>query len=59
MNPLMAILQKQIMSNPKMQNPACQNAWRAFQSGDINKLQQIADNLCQQNGIALNDAISQ
>lgn len=59
MNPLVNMLAKMMMSNPRFQNETCQSAWRAFQNNDMQSLENIANNLCQQNGVKLEDAVSQ
>lgn len=58
MNQLINIFVKMMMSDPSFQNETCQNAWKAFQNNDIQTLENIAGNLCQQHGVKLEDAIN-
>lgn len=56
MNPMQIMLQK-MMNSPQIQNnPMAKNAMQMFQSGDSKGLQQMAENLCRERGITLDEA---
>lgn len=49
-NPMQMIL-NQMMNSPQIKsNPMVQNAMRMYQSGDTKGLQEMAENLCRENG---------
>lgn len=49
-NPMQMIL-NQMMNSPQIKsNPMSQNAMRMYQSGDTKGLQEMAENLCRENG---------
>ena len=68
MNPLQFV---QAMRNPQefmrkmmensqvMQNPLAKNAMEMYQKGDTKGLQAMAENLCKEKGISVDDAKSQ
>ena len=50
----------QILNNAQaMQNPMIKNAVNMYQSGDSAGLQKMAENICKERGINLNDAVNQ
>lgn len=56
MNPMQIMLQK-MMNSPQIQNnPMAKNAMQMYQSGDSKGLQQMAENLCRERGITLDEA---
>lgn len=58
LNPEMII--KQAMQNSQlMQNPIAKNAFEMYQKGDTRGLNDLADNLCKERGIDVNNAISE
>ncbi len=72
MNPLMAIMQmmksggnpqamlNQMMNNNSiMQNPTAKNAVEMFQKGDMNGLQEMAENLARERGTTVDDVKNQ
>ena len=55
MNQMQMIINK-MMSSPQMQNnPMVQNAMRMYQNGDTKGLQNMAENLCRENGTTTED----
>lgn len=53
-NPAMLI--QQLMNSPQiMQNPIAQNVMRMHQSGDVNGLQRMAENICREKGISVDE----
>ena len=49
-NPMQMIL-NQMMNSPQIKsNPMAQNSMRMYQSGDTKGLQEMAENLCRENG---------
>lgn len=57
-NPEMII--KQAMQNSQlMQNPIAKNAFEMYQKGDTRGLNDLANNLCKERGIDVNNAISE
>lgn len=58
-NPQQAI-QNIIESNPNIQNnPLAQNAMKMYQNGDTNGLQNMAENMCKERGITVDQAKQQ
>lgn len=58
LNPEMII--KQAMQNSQlMQNPIAKNAFEMYQKGDTRGLNDLANNLCKERGIDVNNAISE
>lgn len=56
MNPAQLLL-NQMMNSPQVQNnPMAKNAMQMYQSGDSKGLQQMAENLCRERGITLDEA---
>lgn len=51
---------QQIMSNSQiMQNPMAKNAMEMYKNGDTKGLQVMAENLCKEKGISVDDVKSQ
>ena len=51
---------QQIMGNSKaMQNPMVANAIQMYQKGDKDGINQLAQNLCREKGVDMNEAIRQ
>lgn len=51
---------QQMMGNSQaMQNPMMRNAIEMYQRGDTKGVNQLAQNLCREKGIDMNDAIRQ
>lgn len=51
---------QQIMGNSKaMQNPMVANAIQMYQKGDKEGINQLAQNLCREKGVDMNEAIRQ
>lgn len=51
---------QQMMGNSQaMQNPMIRNAIEMYQRGDTKGVNQLAQNLCREKGIDMNDAIRQ
>lgn len=46
---------QQLKSSPIMNNPTMQNAMRMYESGDVQGLQGLVNNICNQRGIRLSD----
>lgn len=58
-NPQQAI-QNIIESNPNIQNnPLAQNAMKMYQNGDTRGLQNMAENMCKERGITIDQAKQQ
>ena len=58
-NPQQAI-QNIIESNPNIQNnPLAQNAMKMYQNGDTKGLQNMAENMCKERGITIDQAKQQ
>ena len=56
MNPMQAIL-NQMVNSPKVQNnPMAKNAMQMYQNGDSNGLKSMAENLCKERGITVDEA---
>lgn len=54
------IIIKQAMQNSQlMQNPIAKNAFEMYQKGDTRGLNDLANNLCKERGIDVNNAISE
>lgn len=51
-------LQNVMQNNQVMQNPMARNALEMMQKGDNKGLEQLARNLCKQNNINVDDALS-
>ena len=55
MNPMQMIINK-MMNSPQMQNnPIARNALEMYRSGDIKGLQNMAENICKENGTTTED----
>lgn len=55
MNPMQMIINK-MMNSPQMQNnPMARNALEMYRSGDIKGLQNMAENICKENGTTTED----
>lgn len=55
MNPMQMIINK-MMSSPQMQNnPMVKNALEMYRNGDTKGLQNMAENLCRENGTTTED----
>lgn len=56
MNPIQAIL-NQMVNSPRVQNnPMAKNAMQMYQNGDSNGLKSMAENLCKERGITVDEA---
>lgn len=56
MNPMQAIL-NQMVNFPQVQNnPMAKNAMQMYQNGDRNGLKSMAENLCKERGITVDEA---
>lgn len=54
------VIQSMIESNPNIQNnPLAQNAMKMYQSGDTRGLQNMAENMCKERGITVDQAKQQ
>lgn len=53
MNPMMLI--QQLKNSPIMNNPTMQNAMQMYESGNVQGLQNLANNICNQRGVKLSD----
>lgn len=50
---------QQMMNNgPMANNPIARNAFEMYQKGDTKGLNELANNLCQENGITYEDAVN-
>ena len=55
MNPMQMIINK-MMNSPQMQNnPMVRNAMEMYRSGDVKGLQNMAENICKENGTTTED----
>ena len=55
MNPMQMIINK-MMNSPQMQNnPIARNALEMYRSGDVKGLQNMAENICKENGTTTED----
>jgi hypothetical protein len=55
-NPIQAIL-NQMVNSPRVQNnPMAKNAMQMYQNGDSNGLKSMAENLCKERGITVDEA---
>lgn len=54
-----AFIQQMMNNSEIMQNPIAKNTFELFQKGDNKKLEEIARNLCSENGIDADDALKQ
>lgn len=50
-----ALLQQMINNNKIMQNPIAKNAIQMYQQGNVQELNQIAENLCKENGTTIDE----
>lgn len=56
MNPMQAIL-NQMVNSPQVQNNSmAKNAMQMYQNGDSNGLKSMAENLCKERGITVDEA---
>lgn len=59
-NPLMNYLNQALQQNPALQNnPQAQNYIQVLQSGDAQKGQQLAENICKSMGVTPQQAVQQ
>ncbi len=56
MNPMQMILNQMINSPQIQNNPMAKNAMQMYQSGDTVGLKTMAENLCQERGITVDEA---
>ena len=56
MNPMQMILNQMINSPQVQNNPMAKNAMQMYQNGDSNGLKSIAENLCKERGITVDEA---
>lgn len=55
MNPMQMLINK-MMNSPQMQNnPMARNALEMYRSGDVKGLQNMAENICKENGTTTED----
>lgn len=55
MNPMQMFINK-MMNSPQMQNnPMARNALEMYRSGDVKGLQNMAENICKENGTTTED----
>lgn len=59
MNNLPPIVQQMLANNRMINNPMIQNALQMYQKGDMNGINQLAQNLCREKGVDMNEAIRQ
>lgn len=59
MNNLPPIVQQMLANNRMINNPMIQNALQMYQRGDMNGINQLAQNLCREKGVDMNEAIRQ
>lgn len=59
MNNLPPIVQQMLANNRMINNPMIQNALQMYQRGDVNGINQLAQNLCREKGVDMNEAIRQ
>ena len=50
-----ALLQQMINNNKIMQNPIAKNAIQMYQQGNVQELNQIANNLCKENNTTIDE----
>ena len=54
---LMQMILNQMINSPQIQNnPMAKNAMQMYQSGDSNGLKSMAENLCKERGITIDEA---
>ena len=53
------IIQQMMNNSQAMQNPLIRNAIEMYQKGDMNGVNQLAQNLCKEKGIDMKTAIQQ
>lgn len=59
-NPILALAMKMINNNPQIaNNPQAKSMIEVIQSGDAERGQQIAENLCTTYGVSKEDALKQ
>lgn len=59
-NPIMNLLNNALQQNPSLQNnPQAQNYIQILQSGDAQKGQQLAENICKSMGVTPEQAVQQ
>lgn len=56
MNPMQAILNQIINYSQVQNNPMAKNAMQMYQNGDTNGLKSMAENLCKERGITVDEA---
>lgn len=56
MNPMQAILNQMVNSPQVQNNPMAKNAMQMYQNGDTNGLKSMAENLCKERGITVDEA---
>lgn len=56
MNPMQMILNQMINSPQVQNNPMAKNAMQMYQNGDSNGLKSMAENLCKERGITVDEA---
>lgn len=56
MNPMQAILNQMVNSPQVQNNPMAKNAMQMYQNGDSNGLKSMAENLCKERGITVDEA---
>lgn len=57
MNPMMNIIKNKIMNDPQIKNnPIAQNAMQMIQSGNTQGLKSMAENMCKERGITVDQA---
>lgn len=56
MNPMQAILNQMVNSTQVQNNPMAKNAMQMYQNGDSNGLKSMAENLCKERGITVDEA---
>lgn len=56
MNAIQAILNQMINSPQVQNNPMAKNAMQMYQNGDTNGLKSMAENLCKERGITIDEA---
>lgn len=57
MNPMQMILNQMINSPQVQNNPMAKNAMQMYQNGDSNGLKSMAENLCKERGITIDEAM--
>lgn len=53
-----AFIQQAMNNSQMMQNPLAKNAIEMYQRGDINGINQMAENLCKERGVKKEDIIN-